>query len=95
MISSEISLNQLSDKSRKALHMKIIKRPKKMGLASKMVFCYQNCSDLLWEKNCSTDPEKLLKFEAESQEFAKFLRIRTIRIQIGKNYWDLETCMKS
>ena len=25
-------------------------------------------------KNCSTDGEKLLKFEAEGQEFAKFLR---------------------
>ena len=30
-----------------------------------MVFCYQNCSDLLWEKNCSSDQENLLKFEAE------------------------------
>ena len=25
-------------------------------------------------KNCSSDREKLLKFEAEGQEFAKFLR---------------------
>ena len=39
-----------------------------------MLFCYQNCSDLMWEKNCSTDREKLLKFEVEGQEFAKFLR---------------------
>ena len=79
-------------------------------------------------KNCSSDQEKLLKFEAEGREFAKFLRsleqfiqtvkgqnnflvtecffnlfpevshiyqIRTIRIQIGKNYWDLKTCRKS
>ena len=23
----------------------------------KMVFCYQNCSDLPWEKNCSSDWE--------------------------------------
>ena len=23
-----------------------------------MVFCYQNCSDLLWKKNCSNDREK-------------------------------------
>ena len=28
-----------------------------------LVFCYQNCSELLWEKNCSNDREKLLKFE--------------------------------
>ena len=39
-----------------------------------MVFCYQNCSDLLWEKNWSSDQEKLLKFEAEGPEFAKNLR---------------------
>ena len=38
----------------------------------KMVFCYQSCSDLLWEKNGSSDREKLLKFEAEGREFAKF-----------------------
>ena len=30
-----------------------------------MVFCYQNCS---------SDPEKLLKFEAEGREFAKFIQ---------------------
>ena len=48
-------------------------------------------------KNCSSDREKLLKFEAEGRELAKFLRslevshvwkIRTIIIQIGKNDWD-------
>ena len=36
-----------------------------------LVFCYQNCSDLLWEKKCSTDREKLLKFKAEDWEFSK------------------------
>ena len=40
----------------------------------KTVFCYQNCSDLLWEKNCSSDWEKLLKLEAEGQELAKVLK---------------------
>jgi len=39
-----------------------------------MVFCLQNCSDLLWEKNCSSDQEKRLKFKAEGREFAKCLR---------------------
>ena len=39
-----------------------------------LVFCYQNCSDLLWEKNVLVTEEKLLKFEAEGWEFAKFLR---------------------
>ena len=29
-----------------------------------MIFCYQNCSDLLWEKIVL---EKLLKFEAEGR----------------------------
>ena len=28
----------------------------------------------MWEKNCSSDWEKLLKFETEGQEFAKILR---------------------
>ena len=47
--------------------------------STEMVFCYQNCSDLLWEKKCSSDQEKLLKFEAEGWEFAKIFEItRTI-----------------
>ena len=49
-----------------------------------MVFCLKKCSNLLWEKNCSSDRKKLLKFKAEGQEFAKFLRsleqfIRTVK----------------
>ena len=42
------------------------------------------------EKNCSSDREKLLKFEAEGQELAKFLRpleqfIQTVK---GRNiFW--------
>ena len=55
-----------------------------------MVFCYQNCSDLLWEKNSSSDREKLLKFEAEGREFAKFLRSLVQFIQTVKgrnNFW--------
>ena len=39
-----------------------------------MVFHYQNCSDLhTVRKYCCSDPEKLLKFEAEGREFAKSL----------------------
>ena len=46
-----------------------------------MVFCY---------KNCSSDREKLLKFEAECRESAKFLRsleqfIQTVKGQ--NNFW--------
>ena len=41
-------------------------------------------------KNCSSDREKLLKFEAEGREFAKILRsleqfIQTVKGQ--KNFW--------
>ena len=55
-----------------------------------MVFCYQNCYDLTVRKKCSSDLEKLLKWEAEGREFAKFLRslekfIQTVKGQ--NNYW--------
>ena len=41
-------------------------------------------------KNCSSDREKLLKFKAEGQEFAKFLGsleqfIQTVKVQ--NNVW--------
>ena len=42
------------------------------------------------KKHCSTDREKLLKFEAEGQEFAKFLRSIEQFIQAVKsqnNFW--------
>ena len=41
-------------------------------------------------KNCSTDREKLLKLEAENQEFAKFLRSLEQFVQAVKgqnNFW--------
>ena len=46
-----------------------------------MVLCYQNGSDLLWEKK--------MKFEAEGQELVKFLRsleqfIYTVRVRSFK-----------
>ena len=48
---------------------------------SAMVFCF---------KTCSSDREKILKFEAESREFSKFLRsleqfIQTVKGQ--NNFW--------
>ena len=54
-----------------------------------MVFCYQTCSDRLLEKE-SNDREKVLKFQAEGREFAKFLRsleqfIQTVK---GRNGFD-------
>ena len=44
----------------------------------------------LFRKNCSSGREKLLKFEAEGREFAKFLRsleqfIQTVKGQ--NNFW--------
>ena len=50
----------------------------------KMIFCFQNWSDLLWEKIGSSDREKLLKFEAEGWEFAYFLRSQEQFIQTVK-----------
>ena len=47
---------------------------KRLGTGLEMVFCFQNCDDLLWEKKCSSDREKLLKFEAEGGEFSKVLK---------------------
>ena len=50
------------------------------------------------EKNCSSNREKLLKFETEGREFAKILRSLEQFIQAVKaqnNYWELETCRKS
>ena len=41
-------------------------------------------------KNCSSDEEKLLKFEAEGREFAKILRLLEQFIQTVKgqnNFW--------
>ena len=51
-----------------------------------MVFCYQNCSDLLG----SSDRENFLKLEAEGQEFAKNFRsleqfVGTVKVQ--NNFW--------
>ena len=51
--------------------------------AHRLVFCYQNCSDLLWEK---------IVLLIEKNFWNRGWRPR---IQIRKNYWDLETCRKS
>ena len=55
-----------------------------------MVCCYQNCSDLLREKNCCGDREKLFQYENEGREFVTFLRsveqfIQTVEGQ--NNFW--------
>ena len=48
-----------------------------------MVFCYQNCSDLLGEKKCSSDREKHLRYEIEGREFAKFSRSLELGFRLG------------
>ena len=53
----------------------------------KMVFCYQNCSDLLWEKIVLMI-EKLLKFEAVGQEFSKKIWSFQQFIQTVKGQYD-------
>ena len=40
-------------------------------------------------KNCSSDQEKLLKFEAEGREFSKFLRsLEQCFLTVGQNDFD-------
>ena len=46
----------------------------RFDLVWSMVSYNQNCFDLLWEKKCSSNQEKLLKFEAEGREFENVLR---------------------
>ena len=82
-----------------------------------LVFCYQNCSDLPWEKTVLEIEKNFWIFEISRAIYSKserseqylvtecffnwflevshILKIRTIRIQIRKNYLDLETSGKS
>ena len=67
----------------KIFDVKVSKFQKQLYFVTKIVLTY--C-----EKNCSRDQEKLLKFEAEGREFAKFLRsleqfIQTVEGQ--NNVW--------
>ena len=52
-----------------------------------LVFCYQNCSDLLSEKNYCSDYKKLFKFEAESQEFNKLIEQLIQTLQGQTSFW--------
>ena len=58
------------------------------GRELSMVFFYQNC------RNCFSDREKLLKFDAEGRQFAKVLRsleefIQTVK---GQNNFLVTEC---
>ena len=72
------------------------KKPKNVTLQNKLVWNKKNgilLPKLFWptvRKNCSSDREKLLKFEAEGREFVKVLRsleqfIQTVKGQ--NNFW--------
>ena len=50
------------------MNKKISLQEQKRYFVTKIVLTYS-------EKKCSSDREKLLKFEAEDQEFAHFLRL--------------------
>ena len=55
-----------------------------------IVFCFQNWSDLLWEKIVPATEKKLLEFDVDGREFAKNLRsleqgIWTVKGQ--NNFW--------
>ena len=56
-----------------------------------MVFCFENCSDLLWETIVLAIEKDFCKFDAEGREFAKNLRwleqfIQTVKSQ--NNFWN-------
>ena len=107
-----------------------LRRPQNFAIAPsyfwrylKMVFCHQNCSDLLWEKIVLVIEKNFWNSRLKAKNFQKFWdhfnnlfkqwkvrtisgnrtlfklvqisKNRTIIIQIGKNYWDLEICRKS
>ena len=69
-----------------------------------MVFCSKNCSDLLWEKKCSSDWDffgyhknnfwNRVLFWLVTGGFCRSLFIRTIKMQVGTNKWDVETYRK-
>ena len=51
-----------------------------------LVFFFQYCSDLLWEKKCSSDGEKIIKICG--WEFAKLLRSLEQFIPTVYNFWN-------
>ena len=56
------------------------------------IFCYQNCSDLLWEKKSCSDWKKVLRFEAEGREFSNFLRSLEQFIQTRSEQFLITDC---
>ena len=88
LVPSRLSLAELKREEIKNVCMVVCSEMLLQSTA--LVFCFQNCSNLLWEKNCSIERGKLLKSEAEGREFAKFLRsleqfIQTVKGQ--NNFW--------
>ena len=68
----------------------LIKKTWKIFSKVGMVFCYYNCSDLLWKKIVLVIDKFFLKFEAEGRELSISLRsleqfIQTVKGQ--NNFW--------
>ena len=59
-------------------------------MKKKMVFCYQNCSDLMWEKS-SSDLEIIWDSRLKAENLEKFLRLLEQFIQTveGQNAFQL------
>ena len=52
-----------------------------------MVFCFKNCSDLLWEKKCSIDWEKTFEKLEISWDYRLLEHfIRAVKVQY--NFWN-------
>ena len=80
------------------LHSYIYFIKRKIGLISyieywlwELVFCYQNCSNLLWEKIVLVIEKNFWNSRLKAREFAKFLRSPEQFIQTAQgqnNFWD-------
>ena len=69
-----------------------IKPPFLVSIFEIMAFCFQNCSDLLWEKKNVLVTKKMFgKFKYERREFAKCLRSQEQFIGIVKVGTSFET----
>ena len=54
-----------------------------------LVICFENCSDLLWQKIVVVNEKNFWKFEAEGQEFDFFWENHNVQTVKGQNkFWN-------